>query len=672
MKRIFMSCLLTALMMNCAPLQVSEFDFYYENRNAYEKVNGDAQELTRIKDIYDINRPLYNHLQSCNILSNSDIENCKELDLSNLKLEYLSGIDNFKNLVKLNLSNNQLKESSLYILFKLVKLESLDLSGNQIEGVNSLLDLIKPRKICTYEYRSKGKSGVIKDLKEYLQRNKVNYHSYLETEEPKLDQVFYGNGGYGSDQAKFFNLQYSVLLFLDHDVPTIACDDCFCDLFRNKLSYKNHNNKFLRSSVYPGIKNLNIEKNPIVDMKPLLDRNRFEGCSISYDSDRFERSLALHSDYLDFKKKSNLKNESLNLDAEFDKVQHITISLDTQTDISCLEALKFFPNLESLTLENIFNEESELLNLEKLEKIKLSFLNLKAFKATNTSNGILKWLMGNIGNHEKLESLIVQDCKIENLAFLKGITALNGLEDLTLRRNHLSDISALSLLELKSLKTLNLDENEIKVLPNLNDLTNLINLDLSHNHISDVQNLSRLYRLKNLNLAMNKISHLPSMEALIKLETLNLEENQISDIENLLSLVRLNSLNIQSNRIQNFPELKRFSKLVTFHIQNNPIIWNIENVKKIRNLPKIQTVYYDQANFADFFSLLEVETWSNGLLNEEIKADYERELSKQKERDLENKKGEFLEAKRSRGISEKLKDKLPNSEYRKTKANLFD
>ena len=135
----------------------------------------------------------------------------------------------------------------------------------------------------------------------------------------------------------------------------------------------------------------------------------------------------------------------------------------------------------------------------------------------------------------------------ENINILTGLEHATNLEELDLRDNFISDISALA------------------------GLTNLTLLDFRDNFISNISPLARLTNLTGLGLGNNSISNISALAGLTNLTHLNLRDNSISDISPLARLTNLIGLKLEGNSISNISPLARLTQLTELHLQNNSI-----------------------------------------------------------------------------------------------------
>jgi len=128
-------------------------------------------------------------------------------------------------------------------------------------------------------------------------------------------------------------------------------------------------------------------------------------------------------------------------------------------------------------------------------------------------------------------------------------------------RTHITDIfkGFISILpesigNLRSLKTLNLQENNLKTLPeSIGNLTSLEDLRLAENNLSILpESITKLKSLKELYIYNNDLSTLPeSIFNLSSLENLDLRYNDLKSLpESILQLSNLRYLNVKSNSLE--------------------------------------------------------------------------------------------------------------------------
>lgn len=156
---------------------------------------------------------------------------------------------------------------------------------------------------------------------------------------------------------------------------------------------------------------------------------------------------------------------------------------------------------------------------------------------------------------EKLESLDLSECRIEDLGFVHNFI---NLKELNLNKNAISDLTPLT--SLQALEILSLGKNNITDITPLQDLANLQVLDLHDNLLEDVAAINNLTSLKVLNLSTNNIFTIDSLCDLENLESVDLSYNFVSSI-NALENSPINELNIMNTDINNLESVANFNEL---------------------------------------------------------------------------------------------------------------
>jgi hypothetical protein len=135
-----------------------------------------------------------------------------------------------------------------------------------------------------------------------------------------------------------------------------------------------------------------------------------------------------------------------------------------------------------------------------------------------------------------------KDCK-------KADTNLRNWDILGLSNEQITNLSPLITLK-KNLANLILEDNPLRDISPLAELTNLYSLYLSGNQIRNVKPLASLSNnLSYLDLRDNQISDVSPLASLTKLTYLDLRGNRISDIQALASLKKLKDLFLDGNQI---------------------------------------------------------------------------------------------------------------------------
>jgi len=103
---------------------------------------------------------------------------------------------------------------------------------------------------------------------------------------------------------------------------------------------------------------------------------------------------------------------------------------------------------------------------------------------------------------------------------------------------------------LTNVKILVLDENDIRDISPLFDLSNLQHLNLIGNEINSVEEIEKLQSLQELYLGLNLLKDITPLSTLTNLRMLGLRGNvRISDISSLTKLTNLVSLNLSGTSV---------------------------------------------------------------------------------------------------------------------------
>ncbi|XP_073230445.1 leucine-rich repeat-containing protein 57-like [Porites lutea] len=147
-----------------------------------------------------------------------------------------------------------------------------------------------------------------------------------------------------------------------------------------------------------------------------------------------------------------------------------------------------------------------------------------------------------------LRTLDLSNNKIKVLPSAVG--GFTSLKNLTLTSNHLGSLP-LELSQLKKLEILAVDKNSLKTLPAglFTNLTHLKTLSLSSNLLTAFpESLGALRHLDAIDLSDNKIRTLPDSVGDLQVVELNMNRNQIASLpDSLASCTRLKVLRIEEN-----------------------------------------------------------------------------------------------------------------------------
>ena len=129
--------------------------------------------------------------------------------------------------------------------------------------------------------------------------------------------------------------------------------------------------------------------------------------------------------------------------------------------------------------------------------------------------------------HNLYITIEITGCHIPDLSILPK--SLPNLTSLSIFNCRVTDISALSTMDLPKLERLILKDNNIQDVTALEGIKSLRKINLENNNISDIGPLKNLDSLTSLNLSRNNIVN-AQFQRLPKLKNLELHRNHINEI----------------------------------------------------------------------------------------------------------------------------------------------
>lgn len=268
----------------------------------------------------------------------------------------------------------------------------------------------------------------------------------------------------------------------------------------------------------------------------------------------------------DAKKKLN-NNDITILKTAIENTRSITIENSksvSDTKFDSIEPLKYFINLESLTIKEFLHlkEKKQISDLSPLSRLKhlrtiiiecSPICNIDALSELNEIETLEI-------SHTNVTSLIpIRNFKqLKKLKFTcSPVTSIEPLRELgSLRElvfgcstSTINDITALS--NLTNLKFLSITHNPIYDISSISNLKNLETLFLSWTPVSNISALSNLSKLKVLWLGETKITSLAPILNLKELVRLYFDKTQITDIEPILNLPKLKWISCNDSMLTN-------------------------------------------------------------------------------------------------------------------------
>lgn len=236
-----------------------------------------------------------------------------------------------------------------------------------------------------------------------------------------------------------------------------------------------------------------------------------------------------------------------------------TINIVNQK-VTSLKGIYWFPNLESLTIQNcgLSSVHADIGKLTNLKNLNLSYNKISKLP---TAVGSLKNLVTVDLSGNKLTALPI------NAKYWTKVTSLD------LSNNAFAQISTGSMPYMKTLTYLNLSGNKLTnsnstiraKMNKLSSLTKLTVLDLSDNQLTQFPSavVYKLTKLEELYLDNNKITSVSKyIGYLTKLTVLDLSDNNITSVNSAISkCTKLTKLDLSNNKLSTIPSLKALTKL---------------------------------------------------------------------------------------------------------------
>lgn len=384
----------------------------------------------------------------------SDIAKLTELTslkLSGNKLDDISFLSSLGKLTTLDLSDNEISDISP--LKKLTSLKTLHLDGNEIKDFSPIYDLDNLAMLTIGDMDIS--KAQLKKLKEELP------DCIIYSDDAKDDVIEIKLGG------KTFKSDVTELDLSGCDVRDITLLSVCTKL--KKLDLSDNSISDISALVdLPELTELDISNNRISDISPLMSVSKLEYLNIS--GNRIKSVAAIQ---------------------DLTKLKELNCS---DNELSSIAAIGRLTNLNTLWLDNIGLEDSDLEELYDLKSLKKLSIKENSELSETAVSALQKKLSGCTISHSELKSDIV----------LGGKSFAKDAETVEASGLGISDISKVS--GFTKVKHLDLSDNSISRISALSTLTTLESLDLSNNNISDVSALTKLTGLKQLWLGGNSIS----------------------------------------------------------------------------------------------------------------------------------------------------------------------
>ncbi|MDO6355571.1 leucine-rich repeat domain-containing protein [Caloramator sp. CAR-1] len=220
----------------------------------------------------------------------------------------------------------------------------------------------------------------------------------------------------------------------------------------------------------------------------------------------------------------------------------------------------FKEKIDNLFKSRIFNALLIIYAFIFIINASITIMYPERFRAkANYENKIAK---NNVAADDGLNPIIFKDKNLERTirsyigkgegeVYVKDVA---GITELDLRFQGVETIEDLRFF--KSLKKLNISNNNLRNLNGLENLKGLEKIIAYENNIEDVSALANVKSLKYLDLANNQIKDAKPLTNLLNLEVLNLSANRIEKIDGFENLKNLKELDLSQNRIKDFTPIR--------------------------------------------------------------------------------------------------------------------
>lgn len=247
----------------------------------------------------------------------------------------------------------------------------------------------------------------------------------------------------------------------------------------------------------------------------------------------------------------------------------INRAIDRMTSIQILNLASNFieelPTFESL--ENLVQLE---LSYNCLTKLNEHFTRLTCLTDLNLANNQLNSIDNSLIQVETLRYLNLQANFIENLP---SFEQFDHLTELYLNKNRLKQLNLNA--SLRSLKIVRVRENQLESILIDAPLLSLTEIDLCFNQLKELpQTISLLGNLEKFACAFNQLTILPdSLCSLKKLVQFDAKHNQLISLPNAIGNLKLSVLDVSHNQLTNLPNsICSLSKMWHVRMHANPMI----------------------------------------------------------------------------------------------------
>ena len=514
--------------------------------------------------------PLKNltNLEDLDIHYNVTVDGDEEHKIISKGITDISIVENMKNLTFLDVSANRITD--IKVLKKLDKIEDLDFSGNMVTDYTDMADYIIPRYVKqqlsgegsinfyaqTVEIaplQTEGDTVLFESPFKGIEELSKKLCDAMRVDDPTIPEInFFKNADLKKIEINGQKLENSTFEYNESDKKfKVKFDSVAYNMYANSK-------QSLKLTV-------SYEEMPWYIVVPVQFGEPTEIVATEYKNfyfnffNKWSNSEQKYINLTDDANKRFSKTNKPKTDTNFTKddfamLKKIIVKDRAVTD-TLLSPLKYAYNLENF--EVLLDSETHKRNVTDFYFLK-SMPKLKIFYYLQQANVNLNERLPNIdfSNNMDLEDVRICKTNLSNLQFLKNL----NLVTVSLQDNKIKDISVLA--NMSKLERIDLDNNQIVELCDFTKLTNLVTLYLRDNQITDISKLEPLKTLEALHLRKTKVSDISILKKLPKLHRLYIDKND-NLAEDYFSIIKelsgLNTLCVGTITVEEFEWLKTFA-----------------------------------------------------------------------------------------------------------------
>jgi Leucine-rich repeat (LRR) protein len=493
-----------------------------------------------------------------NFVPTGDISTLTVLDVSNLSIADLTGIEDFVALVDLNVSNNMLTSLELT---NNSSLEILDCSINQIENLDLTTNPVLTSVLCS--------NNNLRTLN-IENGNNAALTLFNTTENPNLFCINIDDASVGAIPATW---QKDAIAAYNGDclnTRITAIPDVFFEQALIDLGYDDIIDNQVLTSNIEQIFNLNVSDEGISDLTGIQDfKSLVElDCSGNF-LETLDVSGMLYLERLNCSSNYLLTNAINDANGLFNTTNTLALrelfctgnnlnNLDISQNLN-LEVLDCADNnLSELSLNN--NTFLRRLNCSNNNLSDLDISTNLSLETVNCDSNQLNNINTAVANNTILTDLSCANNDLSNLL----ITNYEGLTTLNASANTLTELNVMSNINLSVLSVSNNQLSEI----NLTNNTNLVEVFASQNNLATLD-VSENTLLEQLNFDFNEITAV-DLNSNVLLEFLSGSNNQLTNLD-LTTNTELIEVNVSSNQISSLTVSNNLGALKQINTSNNQL-----------------------------------------------------------------------------------------------------